>query len=104
MGSDEGREALRAEIERLRALVGDTEDDWWDGYSSALDDVAAGVLPSADPAVVTRGDIHALRREAAAHGDPEQVAECDRALDGDAAAWEACVEVIEAARDRRANG
>ena len=54
--------------------------------------------------VVTQADLRALRREAAAHGDPEQVAECDRALGGDRAAWAACVEVIAAAADRRANG
>lgn len=38
--------------------------------------------------------VRALREEAACAGDSEQVAVCDRALDGDEGAYLACVEVI----------
>jgi len=42
----------------------------------------------------TAHQIHVLRQEAAAHGDPEQVAICERALAGDAEAREECAQVI----------
>ena len=41
--------------------------------------------------------IEALRSEAAAHGDIEQVALCDRAIDGDVDALVSCIEVLETA-------
>ena len=43
---------------------------------------------------ITTEQITALRAEAGAAGDLEQVALCDRALDGDEAAWAACAETI----------
>ena len=47
---------------------------------------------------VTDTQIEQLRTEAATAGDLEQVALCDRALDGDASARERCERAIEAAR------
>lgn len=47
---------------------------------------------------VTVEQIESLRTEAAAAGDLEQVAICDRALAGDADAIAECERVIDAAR------
>ena len=44
--------------------------------------------------MVTDDEIRALRDEAAEAGDLEQVAVCERALDGSAADWDECVRVI----------
>ena len=46
----------------------------------------------------TKTMIQALRTEAAEAGDSEQVAICDRALGGEADAWETCALVIDEAR------
>ena len=43
---------------------------------------------------ISRQDIRDLRDEAGTAGDLEQVAICDRALDGDDAAWAECERVI----------
>jgi hypothetical protein len=48
---------------------------------------------------VTTEQIEALRSEAGAAGDREQVTVCDRALAGDEAAIRECARVIRAARD-----
>jgi len=48
---------------------------------------------------VTVTEIKALRREAREAGDTAQVELCERALSGDQAAWDTCVEVIEYAND-----
>lgn len=45
--------------------------------------------------IITDKQINDLRTEAGAHSDLEQVAICDRALEGDAAARAECVRVIE---------
>lgn len=50
---------------------------------------------------LTDSQISALRDEAAAAGDLEQVAICDRALEGDDSARRECVRVI---RDAEAQG
>ena len=47
---------------------------------------------------ITDTDIQQLKNEAAQAGDIEQVAICDRALDGDEAARAECAEVIEDAQ------
>lgn len=56
---------------------------------------------------MSTGDLAALRREAAAHGDLEQVAICDRALRGDVDALAECARVVadaQAAREEVARG
>ena len=47
---------------------------------------------------ITRKQVEQLRDEAGEHGDLDMVAVCDRALDGDAAAWAECEQVIRWAR------
>lgn len=47
---------------------------------------------------ITDSQIRNLRTEAATAGDAEQVAICDRALDGDEAAIRECERVIRAAQ------
>lgn len=49
---------------------------------------------------VSSEQIEALRDEAGAAGDREQVELCDRALAGDSGAWSECAQVIEDARGR----
>lgn len=57
-------------------------------------DGAWQALVSLAEVTVTNDDIRQLRAEAAAHGDTDQVALCDRALGGDREAAGACVEAI----------
>jgi hypothetical protein len=45
----------------------------------------------------TNANIETLRAEAAAHGDAEMVAACDRALAGDQEARQECQDAIDAA-------
>ena len=47
---------------------------------------------------ITERDIEALRDEAGAHGDLEQVKICERALAGSKRAWRECERVIADAR------
>lgn len=49
---------------------------------------------------ITKAQIESLNNEAAAHGDLEQVAICERALEGDMAARRECARVISAAADQ----
>lgn len=49
---------------------------------------------------MTDDRIKELRYEAGRHGDYEQVAICDRALEGDEAAIAECVRVTDAAADQ----
>lgn len=51
---------------------------------------------------ITTDQIQSLRTEAGQAGDLDQVAICDRALDGDADAITECERVIEAARSMEA--
>lgn len=69
-------------------------DAWLDEHSNSL---IEGVLDSRDSATrMTMSDrIQELRTEAAQAGDTEQVALCDRALDGDDEAYDECVRVLE---------
>ena len=47
---------------------------------------------------ITRTDIETLRTEAGEYGDSDQVAICERALNGDKAAWAQCEDAIGDAR------
>jgi hypothetical protein len=49
---------------------------------------------------VTNVDVRALAKEAAAAGDPQMVALCELALDGDSNAAEKCINAIEQAWNR----
>lgn len=57
-----------------------------------------------DPRQLSDRVLLALAAESAEAGDAEQVVLCERALNGDAEAMAACVEVVEYAEMRRAEG
>jgi len=69
-----------------------------DGRLVAVGDSHGPWAVDVTPAPITDADIEALSTAAAEHGDIDQVAECDRALDGDLDARRHCAEVIDDAR------
>ena len=67
-----------------------------DAFEVAVEDPS--LIWLAIPATITDEQIEALQIEAGGAGDAEQVAICERALDGDADARRECVDVIREAR------
>jgi len=67
-----------------------------DAFEVAVEDPS--LIWLAIPATITDEQIEALQIEAGGAGDAEQVAICERALDGDADARGECVDVICEAR------
>lgn len=60
---------------------------------ATLDDVSRDLIKAAR-GEVSRERIERLRSEAAAAGDDDQVADCDRALAGNEYAWRRCCDVV----------
>lgn len=103
-GDDDDGDATLAEIRALVEPLGCTA-EWTgdsntdaDGYTTS--DVRIEVVGSAATSMhtITDEQIATLRAEAGAAGDMAQVAICDRALRGSAAARAECARVIAAAR------
>lgn len=91
--------ALNAEFERLGGGALDPFEQS-DDYKGLVERVQSEF----DSCQVSDDQIRQLRTEAGAAGDREQVALCDRALAGDAAARAECAEVIgDAAREAAAS-
>jgi len=81
---DPGRETITAQV--------------YEDTFDAADLPPAWRRPSTTAENITHHQLAALRAEARQAGDREQVALCDRALAGDAAAIDACAEAIASAQ------